>query len=433
MTISRDVRPLDVALAHRTARERGPFCAVARRIAALLTRTGGEDRRRGRVAAALRRRRLALGDRLGPRTSLYPGDASAPPDAIRALLVSHDLDAAGAPKIVYELALLLRDAGYLATVLSPFDGPFRRQLIAAGIDVIVDRDALAEQSPILAALVGSVDIALCNTVVTAAAVRTLAPRVPTFWYLHEVSLLEERLRGDPRLAPSLGLPHAVWAGSELSAALARPHRADVEIVPYGLDPLSTDVLAPRPGAGVKIGVFGSIEARKGQDLAMEALSLLPEAERGRVDLTFYGRVLSDALAADLRERAAGLPGVTFGGELDPRGYLAAMLGCDAVLVPSRTDTLPLVSLDALGAARVLMCTPTTGTSAYLDPGVSGFVSSATDARAIAAMLSEAVARTADWPAIGEAGRKVFARSFSKDVFAHRVREAFAGALPGRVE
>jgi glycosyltransferase involved in cell wall biosynthesis len=98
------------------------------------------------------------------------------------------------------------------------------------------------------------------------------------------------------------------------------------------------------------------------------------------------------------------------------GYRAAMLACDAVCVPSRDDTLPLVSLDALGAGRVLMCTATTGTAAYLADGTSGFVAAAPDADAIAAMLARAVADRARWEEIAADGRAVFDRAFGQAPF-----------------
>ena len=354
----------------------------------------------------------------GPgRVRVYGAGAS----GRQAWLVTHDLSLSGAPKLVVEIATLLAAKGWAVTVLSPTDGPFRAPLVAAGAVVIVAAELIDRTSTLLTGLVRSAraDVVICNTVNADAAVLALARHFPTLWYIHEVSLLRQRLNAEPEVARALSLPRLIWAGSELPAAILRGHRADVSVAPYGLDPIGI-IGGPDPTSGdrrLRIGLFGSVEPRKGQDLAVAALTMLPDDVRGQIRLCLYGRELDPAFAEAVRAAAAALPEASFGGELGPDEYRRAMLECDAVLVSSRDDTLPLVSLDALGAGLVLMCTPTTGTAAALAPGVSGFVASESTADGIAAMLAEAVARRTDWRAIGFAGRAVFNARFSKDAFA----------------
>ena len=267
-------------------------------------------------------------------------------------------------------------------------------------------------------LATAADAIVCNTIVSRDAVRIVHGLAPVLWYLHEVSLIEAMLAQGPSLPDDLALATELWCGSELSAQLVRDHRPDTKVVPYGLAPLMRqphdDV--PSDASHIRIGVFGSIEARKGQDLATAAIGLLPVHEQGLVSLVFYGRTLDARLRGEIERMSVGLP-VRMGGELDADAYRQAMLACDVVLVPSRDDTLPLVSLDALGAGRILACTRTTGTAAYLQDGVNGFVAEAADAASIAAMLSRLLSRRDDWASIGEAGQRVFAAAFSRVEFA----------------
>ena len=344
------------------------------------------------------------------------------------MIVSHDLSASGAPKLVQEIAVAMLADGWAITVLSPVDGPFRDSLVAAGAAVIVAPE-LAQQGSVLLrelALRADADAMICNTVATDAAVRALAARVPTLWYIHEVSLLEDRLAAEPDLADALRMPALLWAGSDLPAAILRGLRDDIAVVPYGLDPLGD---APPPGGDhgrpLTLGLFGSYELRKGQDLAVAAMGALSGSVREQLRLVIYGRPLDPAFADSVRATASTLPNVVCAGDLTAEAYGEAVLGCDGVLVASRDDTLPLVSLDALGAGRVLLCTPTTGTSAALASGVSGFVAADATTTGIAAMLEEAAGRRADWPAIGEAGRAVFATRFSKAAFEDALRLALA--------
>lgn len=424
-------RPIDVVRARlRSPRAlaRRAACAAARRI---VRRRDGAERALGWLPAG--RGQLHRWAEGAGAPALYAVARDRIATMGEALLVTHDLSASGAPRVVLVLAELLVEAGYGVTVLSPSDGPLAAEFLAAGADVVIAADALAPPGADLSAgpgfdmratLAAACDLALVNTVVGWPATAALAGRLPCFWYLHEVSLLEEMLAAEPGVAAALARAHAVWAGSELSAGLARPHRADVRIMPYGLQPVVGERAQVGSGRPLRIGVFGSLERRKGQDLARAALDLLSPAERSALRVECYGRVLDEDFAAALGGES---PGFVLLGELSADEYRRAILACDAVLMPSRDDTLPLVTLDALGAERLLMCTATTGTSAYLNSGVDGFVAAEPTADAIAAMLSAALAERDRWPEIAAAGREVFDRCFSRAAFAGRVLDAFGEA------
>ena len=404
------------ALDHRLTRR------LARGAAGFVERLLEHDTMR-RMPYAITARLRRLAHRAPPRIRVHGPGAT----GRQLLLVGHDLSRSGAPQLLLEIARLLVADGAAVTLATPEDGPLREPLVAAGVTVVIDPLLLRRPERLLPELAGAVDAALCNTFVTAPAVAVLAPGLPVIWYVHEVSALAERLTADASLRDTLALPARLWAGSELSATLLRKARADVEVVPYGLDPIATrkdarPVAKERP---VRLAVLASIEPRKGQDLLLAAIEHLSDAERGLLEVAIHGRTLDTAFGNALHTRAETLSVVSVDGALDTDGYRAAVLACDAVVVPSRDDTLPLVSLDALGAGRLLICTRTTGTAAYLENGISGFVAPEPTAAAIAATLAEAIARVDDWPTIAAAGRAVFARSFSKDVFAARLRDTLA--------
>lgn len=406
----RQVDPMTVmqAHAHRVARCRTVY-SLARPLL-----------RRSRFA----RRALGRLFRISPAylehdapVSIHGADQRWTPGQPRLVVVTHELSASGAPRIVGEIVRIFGKADWFVTVVASTDGP-ARESIRQHAALVIDPAALNEGSSVLAALAPVTELGFANTVVCRVAVIALADATPVFWYLHEVSLLEEMLRNDPRVARALGAARRVFAGSELSARLARQHRQDIRVLPYGLKRLVIPETISEPGTQdvVRIAIFGAIEPRKGQDLAVGALALLSEPERLAVHLTLYGRVLDQPFTDRLDATIRATTQVAWGGELDADAYAAAMWAADIVLVSSRDDTLPLVSLDALGAGRVLICTATTGTSAWIEDGTSGFVASSADATAQAAALSRALARRADWTEIGRAGRLLFDANFSEQAF-----------------
>jgi glycosyltransferase involved in cell wall biosynthesis len=351
---------------------------------------------------------------------IYPASKPASPRR-GVLIVTHELSASGAPKMVYEIARALIAADHHVKVVSPVDGPFRTLLQEAGADVVVGRRVI-EDGVLLRQMAAAADVAICNTIETHPAVRLLGSVVPTFWYLHEVSLLRTRLELR-ETHTALSVAKRIWAGSEMTALLIRPHRSDVEVFPYGLDPLATGGKQdPNLEGPLKIAVFGTFEPRKGQDLALDAVRKLPAPYRSRLRLRFFGRLLEENFHRRLLKAAAAVPELEICGELAYEAYRMEVLAADAVLVSSRDDTLPLVSLDALGSGRLLLCTKAIGTSAYLTNSVSGFVAEKADAESIASMLKEAIDRRDDWPQIEAAGRDVFQANFSRQAFAEALIE-----------
>lgn len=337
------------------------------------------------------------------------------------LLATNDLSRSGAPLLVFEIAQLLLADGYAPVVVSPAGGPFAARLRAIGARVLIDPSVNVAPAWLLT-LAARARWVICNTVDTAGVAAALAPRRRTLWYLHEVSLLETRL-ARPEVRAAIQQVALLWAGSSLCADKLRALRPSVTIVPYGVAPLG-DPPASAPTFPLRIGIFGSIERRKGQDLAVAAMALLSADERRQIALTLYGRVLEPAFSEPVLAQAAAL-GIRYAGELDHQAYNAAVLATDAVLVSSRDDTLPLVSIDALGAGRMLLLSPHVGTSAWLEPDVSVLIASDGTAEGLAALLRSALARIHDAPAIGAAARRAFERHFSRDAFHQRLREGYA--------
>ncbi|TPG08132.1 glycosyltransferase family 4 protein [Sphingomonas oligophenolica] len=338
------------------------------------------------------------------------GDESGQPVAV---LATHDLSRSGAPWVVLEIATTLQAAGYAVTLVSMADGPMRDDFEAIGINVLIDCYPTVRKG-YLARLAAVADIAIANTVVTAPIVAAWAPHVVTAWYLHEISLLEAMLADGSIAAPLAGAT-SIWAGSEMCARIVRPVRPDVAVFPYGMAPIGAPA-SPRAPGRYRIAVFGSIEPRKGQDFVVDAVVLLDDVLRRKVSIDFYGRVLDADFARAIKARAEPYRAIRFMGEVDRTAYLDALRGVDAVLVSSRDDTLPLVSIDALSAERVLMLVPSVGTTAWLNDDVDSLIAQETSAKGIAGLIARAVESSDRASGMGMAARRVFDREFSQAAF-----------------
>ena len=342
------------------------------------------------------------------------------------LIISHDLSASGAPKIVYQIAALLKKEGHFVVVTAPNDGYYRHALQSLGIPVIVDAMILKRQQPVLD-FAKNFDAVIANTVITWPAVRQLANFVDLYWYLHESELIGELVHTEPELRVALSGAKDVWVASVRGERYVRRYRKDVFSLECGLDEwpaAKSGVAIPPPGAEVPIviSVIGSYEPRKGQDLAVLGVRGLPADIAGKCELRLFGRVLDSAFHAKVLSLARGAPNILVGGELTPDQCLDELQKSDIVLVPSRDDVLSLVALDALRAGKVLICSPAVGVVEYLKTPNCALIAQSASAGDLGDAIVRAINQRDTWPSIGREARKVFERNFSMQKFERRLLE-----------
>ena len=345
---------------------------------------------------------------------------SLPTDAARVVLIaSHELTASGAPRLAVEVARACIAKGWGVIVVTGADGAFRAPLVEAGAVVIATPTALSRRSPVFA-LAPHADALVCNTLVTLGLVRRRPP-VPTIWYIHETGLIDEIGR-DAEIGAAATAADALWASSPMVArAIGRFGRAATVIGGTG-DPAppiaSTHERMPRQAV-----VLGGFEPRKGQLALAQAYAALPEQYRARLQITFHGRIVDPAYHAAFRGLL--VPGLVDGGLLPTDAAARAVADADATIVPSSDEPLSLVAVDAMAAGRVVLCSRACGIADYLADGVSGFVGVDGSPISLAELMKRALDHGDRWPAIGAAGRAIWASEFSPDVYAARVTDAIA--------
>lgn len=152
-------------------------------------------------------------------------------------------------------------------------------------------------------------------------------------------------------------------------------------MPVGTDRLGTPTPAPADGPVVAVG---RLMAEKGFDVLIEAVALMPPAERPEVAIVGDGpdRALLEALA--LRRGV----NVEFAGAVPPDEvgdwYRQARLVC----VPSRREGFGMITAEALAAGRPVVATAVGAAPQFIANGANGYLVPPDNADA----LSEALAR-----------------------------------------
>ena len=119
--------------------------------------------------------------------------------SLKVLMISHNLNLEGAPKVLFDQATYFRSMGaYDVTVLSRQDGPLRQEMEEAGIEVRIVQNALPmggeNRLTYMERLrklgdeldVAAFDLVVCNTLISfwGVALAGLC-RVPVIWHIHE--------------------------------------------------------------------------------------------------------------------------------------------------------------------------------------------------------------------------------------------------------
>lgn len=228
-----------------------------------------------------------------------------------------------------------------------------------------------------------------------------------------------------RLHRRLGLPYAVWAlGSDINtygrrfgfrgivrgvlrdagAVFANSNTLVDEIETLAgrhAEFLATSRPIQRPAQlaalpqGTNFLFVGRLEPVKGADVLVEAASMLA-ARSGGWHLTVVG---DGSLAGKLGERVRQDPGlsgrITFTGHLDGERLLSYLYACDCVVIPSRSESLPVVFSEALQAGKRFIATDVGDLGELISRYELGEVVVPGDAEALARALERFLGATAD--------------------------------------
>jgi glycosyltransferase involved in cell wall biosynthesis len=189
---------------------------------------------------------------------------------------------------------------------------------------------------------------------------------------------------------ALGSADAVLAVSGASAAaLAEAGvRGEIGVVPNPAPPVPAFERA-EPGDGrLHVAYLGGFSnPAKGGDVLLEALEgLLPGDSRLRVSLAGPGELPAQAQA--LCER---VPAVEWAGWLDAAAKDELLRDATVLVMPSRSEGLPMAMLEAMAYGMAILATNVGGIPEVIEDGVEGLLVPAKDPAVLAKALSRLAA------------------------------------------
>jgi glycosyltransferase involved in cell wall biosynthesis len=303
----------------------------------------------------------------------------------RLLAVTHDFTHTGAPIVLFNLLKSLA-AEVDLLVAGPAPGPLQGNYIAAGIHPIVVPQLL-HQAVMTQALMTSFDCLLANTILSFIPIHGARHAgKPSLWYLHESQFAQTVVQaaGAPA-AEAFAIASRVIVPCDASRGFYAAARSNIDVIRYGVAPRPICDIASSVPRKLNVLVLGSIEPRKGQDIAAAAVNSLNDPE---IELRMVGQIGPPDFHRALATHYARCSNIRFEPGVTMQDAPAVIDACDVLLVPSRDEVTPMVILEAMAAGKIVVASRVGGVPEMIVPGETGLLFPAEDVAALAALLRQ---------------------------------------------
>jgi len=159
-----------------------------------------------------------------------------------------------------------------------------------------------------------------------------------------------------------------------------------------------------------VGFVGGLERGKGVAELMEAIRLLNQQGRTQA----YIIAGSGRLEEDVRRLSLDCNNVEFRGQIPWTAVADTLNECQLVVVPSYTEGLPNIMLEAMACGTPVLATPVGGIPDVIVDGETGFIMSNNSPKSIASNIL----RVLDHPSLGQVAEN--ALKFARTEFAYEI-------------
>ncbi len=336
----------------------------------------------------------------------------------KALLVSNQMDFTGAPIVLYYAAQLLKKNGFHVIVCSSKRGELEKRYEQEGIPFLFEPH-LNQYNREFWNLADQCDFLFINTLLEKELIFGVRNTdTKCIWWIHES---DERCgeADSERLTAAFGGNLSVYGvGRRVTDTLAAFKTWEgicVREFLYGIPDGNTCAEKERAEAERKISVclVGSIYPVKGQDLFAKAVNLLPEETRDKCEFSLVGNILLEHYFGDVMGEC---PHLRYLGVKDREEMQHLYEDMDILVCPSRRDSMPVVTIEAMMNEKVVIASECTGIANYLEDGKNGFVFEKENVRELADKLAFAITNLPDLKAVKKAARKIYEENFSMETF-----------------
>lgn len=349
----------------------------------------------------------------------------------RILLVVHEFSRTGAPFAVLYLARALFSLyGVRPVILAPKDGPIREDFEREGFIIIIDPLLFDYQN---------FPSEACDFVVNFE--RVIVSSLACFgfirhfrgiskhltWWIHETS---EGFTSVATMAADLSLLfsccESIWLCSPLCFPLALQYAPQdkLHLLIYGCSDMALP-LRPHKSGKMVFSIVGAVEQRKGHDIFLNAIELLPQSLRNKAIFRIIGSPNSYDKSVifyeEVCKKAAQIPEVECIDSMPSVKLLEFYAETDVLVSASRDDPMPIVVTEGLMFSKTCLCSSVIGHARLLEHKKNGLIFTSESVEELAEQMTWLIQHPSERIAIGLAGRELYEKYFLMSRFTDNVK------------
>lgn len=285
----------------------------------------------------------------------------------RILLVSHEMTYTGAPNSLLNIAVLLRSKGNYVKVATLKSGEFEKEFRKRGFWVRhfdeekYEYDKLAKKQ----------DLVIANTIFCGKFALYSQKYVPTILYIREAQNIPELIHNCGLSEEYITKAEHIICVSEYAEEFIRKEYSVNKL--YVLHNFLRNELFYKPKPNVVVDgtirflIAGTLEERKGIDVALKAIELLPAELSDKTELHIAGRKV---LWADEYQKSLKLEEnkkVIYYGEINKSSEMSRLYdSVNVVIVPSYDESCSLTALEGAQHGKALIVSENVGAKYIVD-------------------------------------------------------------------
>ena len=352
------------------------------------------------------------------------------------LFVTHELTLTGAPVVLFHFAGLLRDQGWQLVILSAEDGPLGALFQKENIPVIVLPELFT--SDYIQRVRKRFCAAVVNTVVSAPVIcRLSGTDTPVLWWIHESAAVYGKLNA--QLIPrSVEENIQIYCAGEYAQRMltSRAPRLKTRLLIYAASDVKKELENAEKRERTALtkrmiyASVGVIEKRKGQDILLQAIELLPQEVRLGSCFVFVGRAKDEEIRDRIRQKCKeDLEGIVFYEGLEPRELYEIYNQIRYFVCSSRDDPMPVVVAEAMSVGKPCLCSCSAGSAGIIKEYGAGMVYEKNDPRRLAKRITESYFLEQEaYETMSAHARKAYEACFSRAVFERNAQAAMERLL-----
>ena len=333
------------------------------------------------------------------------------------LFVTQELTYTGSPNSLLRMARVAKQRMNVV-ILSIKDGPFKREFTKYNLPYIVVKSSDFDK-PYLSDFIAKFNYCIANTIGTSEFVKAYEDSLPIIWFIREAQNLPQYSKARQRLLD--GYPNVYCVSEYAKEFIDKTYHVSAKICENCVDDEYNKSFIKTSGK-YKFLITGTISARKGFDVAVEAWSKLPASIKIQCELHIVGRVIpsfKEFFESSIKPMLG--KNIFYHGEITDRlKYLSLLGSCDCVIVPSRDESCSLVALEGAMMSKPIIVTENVGAKYICKYGAGEIVKTGSSQSLIEAVVKYVESGRDNLEKKGQQARKNYLESSTFDLYEKRV-------------